>query len=822
MNSPTDLFTLGLAARWLHRLTLAVLLVAGIFLSAPQARAASACCGITNIDVKTQLVTAKETVTGRTFTFKVSDAKLLNSLKVGQGVYANFATKQVSIDGKTACCSMVSVSVTTATNLIGSSAKNPVHCCSIASIDLNAAVVTATETATGKTFQFKVGDAALLKSLRTGQGVYANFGAQQVSVDGVAPCCPIVGAPISTVPLPGNATPSVQTAPRAHGAQIGAGTPFKIPQVSAGAPQLVQSGGLLTARAPGRLSSSVSGKVVQLHGIDGIRAATGLPQGVQDFLLLHASTLPAGEVDNYVVNVQLAQQWFAAHPEPDSVKKAVASHNSHAGCTAISTECLEQAGEHALDEASRQSQKLLQQAQDEWNHLSDEANHDWNMAQGCFVERTLTLPNVPVQFNVTPQFPLSFEKDGKTSNKYGGASGKVQGTVTFGVPMQANFGTQVDMFYIPCLPFAVRPKDIAANGTLAVGSTLGATLTASGQFEQLFSIPPAGGPHFPIYVIPIVIDGVPIAEMDVSVYVDGTVDVDGQGTLNGAVKVQTMENTAFDFNCSGQACTLNQHSVPEPVTTTESVKIAGRIHVKPAVYAALQLDFDVDLLTARAGPQPFLLGEIYGCSSTTATQSSAGTSSSQEYYALTADLDWGVDLRAEALVGPKKVAEKIWKLTQHHIYFKDLANSTALIPTVAGNLQPAAGQGAVYSMNMPACYPYSDQVEYAVSWNGGASGASAQNSTPVKAGAAVSLAPKSVGSTASGTANPACTLQPSQASCWSDPLKNVALSLAWPSMGNYQLNVVPVRDKHGRIFDASRATQLNINVQQASANATNP
>src|SRR5262249_35514636 len=145
--------------------------------------------------------------------------------------------------------------------------------------------------------------------------------------------------------------------------------------------------------------------------------------------------------------------------------------------------------------------------------------------------------------------------------------------------------------------------------------------------------PPTGGPHFPIEVIPIVIAGVPVAEMDVSVYVDGTVDVNGQGTLNGAMKVQTMENTSFDFQCSGQACSLNQHSVPAPVTATESVKVDGRIHVKPAVYAALQLDFDIDLLSARAGPQPFLLGEIYGCSSTTAAQSSAGTSSSQELYA---------------------------------------------------------------------------------------------------------------------------------------------------------------------------------------------
>jgi Cu/Ag efflux protein CusF len=51
-------------------------------------------------------VAARETATGRTFQFKVNDAALLKSLKVGQKIYANFATKKVSVDGLVPCCSM--------------------------------------------------------------------------------------------------------------------------------------------------------------------------------------------------------------------------------------------------------------------------------------------------------------------------------------------------------------------------------------------------------------------------------------------------------------------------------------------------------------------------------------------------------------------------------------------------------------------------------------------------------------------------------------------------------------------------------------------
>jgi Cu/Ag efflux protein CusF len=61
----------------------------------------------------------------------------------------------------------------------------------ITAIDARAGVVTARD-ATGKlTLQFKVTDAALLKSLKVGQTVQADVGTQRVSIGG-PPCCAIV------------------------------------------------------------------------------------------------------------------------------------------------------------------------------------------------------------------------------------------------------------------------------------------------------------------------------------------------------------------------------------------------------------------------------------------------------------------------------------------------------------------------------------------------------------------------------------------------------------------------------------------------------
>lgn len=72
--------------------------------------AGGACCRINAIDLRNNVVSATTNAGNQGFEFLVKDAALLRALKVGQSVFANFSTRQVSLDGRTACCLMVASS----------------------------------------------------------------------------------------------------------------------------------------------------------------------------------------------------------------------------------------------------------------------------------------------------------------------------------------------------------------------------------------------------------------------------------------------------------------------------------------------------------------------------------------------------------------------------------------------------------------------------------------------------------------------------------------------------------------------------------------
>jgi hypothetical protein len=80
-----------------------------------QAPAAS----ITSIDNKTGLVSAKVNATGQQFEFKLSNPAQLRTISAGQPIYANFTTRQVSLDGKTPSGTIVSITPIKASPLDG-------------------------------------------------------------------------------------------------------------------------------------------------------------------------------------------------------------------------------------------------------------------------------------------------------------------------------------------------------------------------------------------------------------------------------------------------------------------------------------------------------------------------------------------------------------------------------------------------------------------------------------------------------------------------------------------------------------------------------
>jgi len=527
-------------------------------------------------------------------------------------------------------------------------------------------------------------------------------------------------------------------------------------------------------------------------------------------LAWHARTLAPGEAHAYLVDLRLAEAWMKTHPAPAAAKKKPESKK----CNAFAWDCVEQGGQSLIDQASEEAENLRRQARDEWKHISDEAAHDWQMAQDCLADHTQHVGDIPLRFSIAPEVALDLLHAQGSS---GAASGSVNGAVSLGLPLEGDFIAHVDVFYIPCLPFAWRPKELGADGNLTAGTTLAGSVTATGDFSKSFAIPPFGGPQIPLYEIPIVIGGVPVAELDVSLYLDGTVDVDGTGNATGSFRITKKERTDFDFSCSGQGCSaLRARAVPLPAQASEEGTITGLVRVKPAIYAALQLDFDVDVLSARAGPQPYLLGEAWGCGHAEAAQTQGGSSTSSGSYALFADLDWGVELRAEALAAHKKLGERKLDLVKpRHLYFWDLAraafnvDSTALKPVWSGNLQPAAGQINAFNLHMGPCYPYRDRLEYRVRWTGPASD-KVLTSTLRSGGLGVKA-----------LTNLQCTLQSSEAVCHGSPAADTAIKLGWPDTGNYMLAATPVRDEHGRVFSPpERTSQIQVRVQQQGSNTT--
>lgn len=91
----------------MQRLIVMVFILAGMPLPAS---AATPCCIVTGVDIRTGVLAAQERATGRTFQFKVPNATLLKTLHAGSPLYANFSAMQVSLDGKTACCEIVRAS----------------------------------------------------------------------------------------------------------------------------------------------------------------------------------------------------------------------------------------------------------------------------------------------------------------------------------------------------------------------------------------------------------------------------------------------------------------------------------------------------------------------------------------------------------------------------------------------------------------------------------------------------------------------------------------------------------------------------------------
>ena len=580
---------------------------------------------------------------------------------------------------------------------------------------------------------------------------------------------------------------------------------YPLPQITYGEPipadmrtRSVRFEGRLAPVASRIVEASVGGRrtertITHIRGVNGIRNSR-LPDGAKRLLEMHVRKLKIDEAQYYLVDEQLANEWAAKHPVPPEVKpkEEEKEKKDDSDCGTISwngaKDCVNDAADavaDVADDVAAEFERNRRKAQDWWDESTEDLAKTWNEAANCFTDHPFAGPSFPVRFSYTKNMSVDMSQGGGK-----GSSGEATGKLTLGIPIQGDFETQVNFLYIPCLPFAFRPSRITADGELTVGQEIAAEIGASGAFSRRFTLPPTGGPQIPLYVIPIVIGNVPVAVIDVSLYLEGEVDVKAKGKATGRFSVANSQRHRFRFSCHAGGCDGQPRSTSAPTMTEQSAQIEGQVSIQPGIYAALQLSFDYNVLQGRAGPQPYLLGIANGCAATAIAQASGSTVATTSH-ALTADVDWSVKLRAEALSGGQKIGKR-WErqiMDDKHVWFKDLApgGSTAFVATVIPPAQAAAGQPATLLVRMPTCYPYDEKVQYNISWTGDA--------TPGAMAACSWSAANRTGR------------------CHYAPGQPLPLRFTWQSAGAHTVTVQAVKDEHDRTFSPTpAATTVTVNV----------
>jgi hypothetical protein len=613
----------------------------------------------------------------------------------------------------------------------------------------------------------------------------------------------------TTAPAPTRTTPGAPTGPAGLPGDIAAAPiaakVYALPQISYGEPMPppttskafdARLARFETVNVAARVNgASVTRPLVVLNGRDGIENAPGIPDGARRLLGMHVRKLNLSESTVYFFDPAVAQAWLATHEVPPGIEPQDEESNDNddsgcgfqnlGNCASDPVGAVQDAGEAIEEEFER----ARDQAEDLWNDSAEDLADLWDEAQNCFSDHVLPGGTVPVRFDIEPAMAVNLSQSGSR----GAASGNVTGSVGLGIPMDGDLQAKVDFFYIPCLPFVVRPRSITVTGDLTVGEVIGIQATATGEFNSRYTIPPTGGPRIPIQVIPIIIGGVPVAIIDVSAYIEGEIEVTADGSVVGTATLSNEHKTTLDFTCDGHGCKTGPRGQPTastPITTTQAVQIEGTVTAKPAIYTALMLTLNVNVLGARLGPQPFLEGTAVGCGAATATQTNGTQTAGDQNAALAADLDWGVDFRAEALVGGK-VLPNDWRRTiteGNHIWFRDLipGGSSALLAAIAGPAEAATGQATAYKLSVPSCYPYREDTKYRVTWTGDA--------------------------TPSVTPGSACQWQAGRGDCRFDPALGLDVRFAWPTAGNYSLTAALIGDEHRTFDPAPLATELAVAV----------
>ena len=833
------------------------------------------CCAITSINASAGVVTAKVNATGNIFQFKIIDAAQLNSLKVGQAVYANFTSNQVSLDGNTPCCAIITPPAppppapapgtappppppskpssgsgqggkpgqqkpkvqqspsnrnsdnptpnssqnnppepTTESAIRGATAAPPVDagqiqkqalpgvpCCTITAINTSTGVVTAKENATGKIFQFKVNDSALLNSLKVGQGVYANFGAMQVSLDGSTACCSIISIGMSPAPPPSPAAaapapnpapapqrvspPSVATpaakpepAPTANASSAPSGSTAGSQQPAGtsaqGASQGIQQGvytvspGVYTQQRP-QFKIIARGQGWNLHSVTGTFAGRTFTDE-QSFLLIGREGILNAPIPGKVRDALLKDE-----QNSEGNDKVYIVHKRSAELAALGKVAelrqlsrvpvlVNPSGSTSSSTPPPPSSSVSLPGCDDpfgWGNTASASASTSFATPGDLLMLSLNNTNLgPV--NATGEVDIKFPM-----------KGQLEATVRLRI---------LESF---CAPVAFKLRDFRIKANMEVDSSLhlDAQIGADYDLNKRF--------HYDLYGFGFYIGTIP-QWIALAAFVQPGTQFTAPDLIQVKYDATGKGQGGIDYTCTMNSCT-GQRTFSHAWTNSGGISFGAqglRAVVKPYVLGGLEvyLDDDVNGIVVYAGVEPYVQGDLWAytgnCSATGVEAKIVGATGGavdgargvrSEYKALTADLDVGLESHmgfSAPMISSLLAKDFTHDVWTKHIQFYDLIGSTAIDPAVTADMPAYAGRPKNIQVQMRPCWPYTDKMAYHVVWGDGTADAFAW-----------------------GTANNSTTQ-----------------SHSWATAGQYNLVATLYADEHGRVFP-DRGTTVPVEVK---------
>lgn len=325
-----------------------------------------------------------------------------------------------------------------------------------------------------------------------------------------------------------------------------------------------------------------------------------------------------------------------------------------------------------------------------------------------------------------------------------------------------------------CVPYGVRFQHVRVVGNL----TLDSTVTLSGTInyanpdpiEYEIAKPFLGGVFFMVGPLPVYVG----FNLPITIGAELKASVTGQLQYRGGDRI----TGSFDYLCTSDGCTgyNTLQTTSQNIDNPLGAGISGRI--QPSLYADVGVRgylYWESFAYAQVGVRGYLHGDLWGYYGST-----CGDAEQDGHYetvgALTFDLDWQIAITARAdtfLTKPWR--RTLWSSPKWHIAFWDLAKSSALTPMIDGPSSTVLNTGTSYRLRMRPCWPYGDDIDYAVDWGDGS------------------------GSNHTGPAAPPA---------W----QPVVASHVWTTPGAKDLRVTALRDAHGRTFGSGRTTGRQIQV----------